>query len=70
MDIIYCPNLDCDCTKVTFNIRELLDDGESVAEGLIFRVQMDGRTWEEIDPPPRSPEVARLVQETITLRWR
>jgi hypothetical protein len=50
---------------VTFDFRELLEDGESTAEEMVFQVRLDGRTWEEIVPSDRSPEVALLAEEFL-----
>ena len=65
VETVRCTNLDCECAEVTFHFRELIDDGESAMEGMLFQVRMDGRTWEEIAPPFRSPQVDRLVQEFL-----
>jgi hypothetical protein len=62
---VRCTNLECECAEVTFHFRELVEDGESTAEEMVFQVRLDGRTWEEIVPSHRSPEVARLAQEFL-----
>jgi len=62
---VCCTNRECECAEVTFHFRELVEDGESAAEAMVFQVRLDGRTWEEIVPSHRSPEVARLAQEFL-----
>jgi len=61
---VYCTNVECECTEVTFHFSELMD-GESIAEPMVFELRMDGPTWEEIVPSDPSPEVARLAEEFL-----
>ena len=63
---VRCANLECECAEVTFHFRELMEDGESTAEAMVFQVRLDGRTWEEIVPSHRLPEVARLSAKSKT----
>ena len=65
VETVHCTNLECECTEVTFHFRELVEDGKSTAEAMVFQVRLDSQTWEEIVPPHRLPEVAQLVQEFL-----
>ena len=62
---VRCTNLECECTEVTFHFHEVVEDGESTTEAIVFQVRLDGRTWEEIVPSDRSPKVARLAEEFL-----
>ncbi len=65
VEITQCANMDCDCTEVAFTVREVARNGQDAAEAMAFQVRVEGQTWEEIEPPPRSAEVAALVQELL-----
>lgn len=60
-----CTNPACECSDVTFEVLEAVESDESDAAPIAFRVHIDSQTWEEIEPPTRLPEIARLVQEFL-----
>jgi hypothetical protein len=65
VEVIRCHAPDCECTDVAFNFREGVQDAPAGAKPLTFAVRMDGLAWKEIDPPPRAPEIARMVEEFL-----
>ena len=65
-----CDNPECGCAKTTFRLGEVFEPGGAATEPLVFQVRIDGRTWEEIDPPARPAEVARLIDEFLRLPGR
>ncbi len=60
-----CTNPECDCTEATFQLQEATEPGADAAEPVAFQIRIDGRTWEEIDPPSRPAEIAGLVAEFL-----
>lgn len=60
-----CGDPECECTEVTFKLKEARARGERRGRRLAFTIRVDGETWEEIDPPTRSPQVAELVGEFL-----
>jgi hypothetical protein len=60
-----CANPECECTETAFHLQEVIEPGESAAEPIVFHVRVDARTWEEITPPARAAEIARLAQEFL-----
>ena len=65
VETVRCTNAECECTEVAFRVRERVKRGQSAAGAVAFQVRMNGQTWEEVDPPPRPPEIARLVEEFL-----
>ena len=65
VDVIRCHTPDCECTEVTFNLRELVQDDQTGAKPMTFALRMDGLTWKESDPPPRTPQIARMMEEFL-----
>ena len=61
----YCNNPDCSCNEVFLNFTEVSETGRSLKNPLSFSVRVDLETWQESEPPQRSPEVARCVQEFL-----
>ncbi len=60
-----CANPECECTEVAFGLQEVMEVDEPNEDAIVFTIRLDGETWEEVDPPPRTPEIARLVQEFL-----
>lgn len=60
-----CQNPECECTEVTFRLAETSAGGRPTDAPLEFEIRVDGETWQEIDPPSRSPEIAELVREFL-----
>ena len=67
VEIICCGNPECECTDVTFDFREKVEDGQAPASAIAFQVRIDGLAWKEIAPPSRPPEIARLVRSSCTI---
>ena len=65
VEISRCHNLECECTEVTFKLKETAADARPADGLLAFDVRIDGEAWKEVDPPPRSPQVAELVREFL-----
>jgi hypothetical protein len=62
----YCSNPDCHCNKVFLNFTEVSDSGGSLKNPLSFSARIDLDSWQESEPPRRSPEVAAWVREFLS----
>lgn len=60
-----CDNLECECTEVTFNFREVVGNDPLTVGPIAFKIRIDSKTWKELDPPIRSPQILQLVQEFL-----
>ena len=63
--VFRCGDPECECTAVTFKLKEAAARRASGGRRLAFTIRIDGETWEEIDPPSRAPQVAELVDEFL-----
>jgi hypothetical protein len=61
----YCSNADCTCNEVFLTFKEISDSGEQLPDPLSFAASVHLDTWQEKDPPSRSPEVAAWVREFL-----
>lgn len=65
VEVARCGDLDCECTDLFFDLREVAEDGRPVPGGQALRIRIDGDTWQEIEPPARDPRTAQIVQELL-----
>ena len=62
----YCSNPDCHCNEVFLNFTEVSDSGGALKNPLSFSARIDLDSWQESEPPRRSPEVAAWVREFLS----
>jgi hypothetical protein len=60
-----CQNIECPCAEALFTLYELGYDAQHGREPLNIQIRVDPMSWQEIDPPARSPEIALLVREFL-----
>jgi hypothetical protein len=60
-----CRRLDCPCTEITFALLELPEAGGHLERPAKIRIRVDVPTWQEVEPPPRSPQEAAIVAEFL-----
>lgn len=65
VEVARCGDLNCECTDLFFDLREVAEDGRPVPGGQALRIRIDGDTWQEIEPPARGPRVTQIVQELL-----
>ena len=63
--ILLCSRLECPCTEVTFDLLELPEAGEQLERPARFQIRVDVAMWQEVKPPPRSPQEAAIVAEFL-----
>ena len=63
--LLRCSDPECECTTVSFELKEGAAGRGREERRLGFTIRVDGETWEEIDPPSRAPQVAKLVSEFL-----
>jgi hypothetical protein len=61
----YCNNPDCCCNAVCLTFTELSDIGRSLKTPLSFSARVDLESWQEREPPERSPEVDTWIREFL-----
>lgn len=61
----YCSNLDCCCNEVHLRFTEVSETGGARITSLTFSIRVNLQTWQESEPPQRSPEVADWVREFV-----
>jgi uncharacterized protein YchJ len=63
----YCADPECSCNAVLLEFLELRRNArEPLPHPLSFSAWIDLDTWQEKNPPERSPEVAAFIQEFLT----
>lgn len=62
----YCSNPECTCNEVGLSLQEVSDCGKAVPQPLSLRLRVDLATWEEREPPQRSPQEAGWVREFLS----
>lgn len=60
-----CNDLTCDCTELSFLLREVGKTGELPPDGLNVKIRVDAETWQEVAAPPRDPVSAQMVRELL-----
>ena len=61
----FCSNPKCRCNAVFLTFMEVSESGQTSKAALSFSIRVDLRTWRELEPPQRSPQVTAWVQEFL-----
>ena len=56
----YCTNPDCDCYELSFHFKEISEDNP-----FHFNLQVDLRSWKELNAPEREEKIDHWVQEFL-----
>ena len=62
---LFCNNPNCHCNEAFLSFTEVSDSGGSLENPLSFSVRVHLDTWQESEPPQRSPEVTAWIQEFL-----
>ena len=62
----YCSDPECTCNEIGLTLQEISDCGKVVPQPLSLRLRVDLVTWEECDPPQRSPLSAGWVRQFLS----
>ena len=62
---IYCNNPDCGCNQLSLRFTEVSDSGDSLNNPISFSAQIELESWQEYEPPQRSPKISAWVREFL-----
>ncbi len=65
VEVTQCSSLACECGELMFELDEASDREELPPDPMCIRIRVDPETWQEVEPPPRSPVAAAIVQEFL-----
>jgi hypothetical protein len=61
----FCSNPNCRCNAAFLTFKEVTESGQGSKPAMSFSIRVDLRTWREVQPPHRPPQVTAWVQEFL-----